>query len=169
MVLTVGALAAATLLGPALGVLAVRAWGGRAERLFEGGTSIVARLGRQLVASARLVAGGPLVLAGALGLSMLNHATGITLFIALTRAITGQDVSYGAMATVYPTGILSLVLPIAPAGMGVGHVAFDRLFAAIGLKGGATVFNVFLLGQITPNLLGAIPYLTLRRSLPKAE
>jgi len=37
------------------------------------------------------------------------------------------------------------------------------LFEAIGLSGGATVFNVYLLGQIVPCLLGIFPFLTLRR------
>jgi uncharacterized membrane protein YbhN (UPF0104 family) len=169
MVITVGFLACATIIGPAIGVLAVRRWGDRVEKLFGGGTSFVARMGRQLVASARLVAAGPLVLLGALGLSMTTHACGITLFIALTRTITGQDVTYGQLATVYPMGILSLVLPISPGGFGVGHLAFDRLFAAVGLTGGATVFNVFLLGQLSPSVIGVIPYLALRRSLPKGE
>jgi len=169
MVVTVGLLAAATIVGPAIGILVVRKWGDRAERFFGGGTTFVARMGRQLVASARLVANGPHLLLGALALSMMTHASGITLFIALTHTITGQDVSYGQLATVYPMGILSLVLPIAPGGFGVGHLAFDRLFAAVGLTGGATVFNVFILGQLAPCVIGVIPYLALRRALPKSE
>jgi len=57
-----------------------------------------------------------------------------------------------------------MILPISPAGLGVGHVAFDRLFSMIGLHDGATVFNVYLIGQLTPCLLGVIPYLALRRT-----
>ncbi len=167
MVVTVALLALATLVGPALGILVVRKWGDRVEARIGGGTSFVARTSRQLVASARLVASGPGWLLGALVASMGTHATGLSLFIALTHAITHQDVSYGQLATVYPSGVLSLVLPISPAGFGVGHLAFDRLFAAIGLTGGATVFNVFILGQMAPSVLGVIPYLAMRRSLPK--
>jgi hypothetical protein len=58
-------------------------------------------------------------------------------------------------------------LPISPGGFGVGHLAFDRLFAAIGLTGGATVFNVFILGQMAPSLIGVVPYLMMRRTLPQ--
>jgi hypothetical protein len=109
------------------------------------------------------------VLLGALGISMALHTVGFMLFVFFTKRLTGQDVSYGAIASIYPTGLLSMMLPVAQAGLGVGHVAFDRLFAAVGLTGGATVFNVFMLGQLTPSLLGVIPYIFLRSSLPKAN
>ena len=79
------------------------------------------------------------------------------------RALLEQDVPYSAVATVFPLGLLTLVLPISPSGLGVGHVAFKRLFEAIGLTGGATVFNVYLLGQITPCLLGVFSFLSLKR------
>ena len=52
-----------------------------------------------------------------------------------------------------------------------GHVAFDKLFAIIGLHGGATVFNVYVIGVLVPCLIGVVPYLALRRSgtLPTAD
>lgn len=168
MVVTVAGFTAAFLVGPALFVALVRRIGGRLEAAV-GGSSFVARILGQLVASARLFSGKPLVLLGALVASMLLHGVGLVFFTVLTRQLTGQDVSYGQIATVYPTGLLSVVLPVAPAGLGVGHMAFDRLFSAVGLTGGATVFNVFLLGQITPCLVGAAPYLALRSQLPTSE
>lgn len=165
MVLTVGALAGAFLVGPALLVLAVRRAGDRIQKAISG-TSRLARLLGQLVASARLLAGSPRVLLATLALSMALHGIGMSLFTLFTRELTNQDVTYDQIATVYPMGLLSIVLPIAPAGFGVGHAAFGSLFAAIGLRDGATVFNVFLLGQIAPCLVGAIPYLLLRSELP---
>ncbi len=36
----------------------------------------------------------------------------------------------------FPLGLLTMVLPISPAGLGRGHVAFKRLFEAIGLPAG---------------------------------
>ena len=59
--------------------------------------------------------------------------------------------------------MLSLVLPISPGGIGVGHVAFAELFKLIGVEGGATIFNVYLVGQIAPAMLGAIPYVLEKR------
>jgi uncharacterized membrane protein YbhN (UPF0104 family) len=117
----------------------------------------------QLVGAVRLLASGPKQLLVALGLSMVIHAASMAFFTLLTVVITGQDVAYTTVATVFPLGILTMVLPITPAGLGVAHVAFDRLFTAIGLTGGATVFNVYLLGTIAPSLVGVFPYLALKR------
>ncbi len=81
----------------------------------------------------------------------------------LATAITGQDIAVSTLASVYPLGMLTLVLPISYAGFGVGHVAFDQLFTLVGLTGGATVLNAYLISQVVPCLFGVIPYLTLRR------
>jgi glycosyltransferase 2 family protein len=128
-----------------------------------GGTTRLARILGQLVAAARLVSARPRTLLVALGFAIAAHLAGILLFATLATAITANDVSIVQMAGVYPLGMLSMVLPISYAGFGVGHVAFDQLFAMIGLGGGATVLNVYLIGQTVPCLFGVIPYLTLRR------
>lgn len=165
MVLTVAAFTAAFLVAPALFVALVRKIGDRIERRVTGPNRL-AKLLRQLVLAARLFSERPRALVTALLMSMALHGTGMLLFTLLTPELTGQQVTFAKIATVYPTGLLSVVLPIAPAGFGVGHAAFAKLFEAIGLEGGANVFNVFLLGQITPCLVGAAPYLMLRSELP---
>ena len=61
--------------------------------------------------------------------------------------------------TVIPLGFITLALPIAPGGIGVGHVLFEKLFAAFSISRGAIYFNnYFLLGTIV-NLSGFIPYI----------
>ena len=166
----VALLAVITIVGPAVALIIVRRQGDRLDR-WTGGTTKVAKLLNQLVAAARLVSAGPRYLLMTLGISMAMHAGAMLLFTTLTNAITQQGVSLSALATIYPLGIITVVLPVSPAGIGVGHVAFDRLFALIGLEGGATVFNVFLIGQMAPCLLGVIPYLALKRegTLPSQE
>jgi hypothetical protein len=159
---TVVLIGAATFVGGAGALLLVRRAGARLER-FTRGPSAIARVLTQLVASMRILSAGPRRLLGALLLSMLYHAAGLTLFSVLTGAIVPPPIPYPAVATVFPLGILTLLLPLSPAGMGVGHVAFKRLFDAIGLAGGATVFNVYLLGQLAPCLLGVFPFLALKR------
>lgn len=159
----VTAIGAATIFGGALALVIVRRAGARLDR-YTSGPSKLSRLLNQLVASMRLLSKGPRQLATALGLSMAAHALGMAFFTALTRALLERDVPYAAVATVFPLGVLTLVLPISPSGLGVGHVAFKRLFEAIGLAGGATVFNVYLLGQITPCLFGVFWFLSLRRA-----
>lgn len=132
------------------------------------GTTRFGKIFAQLVAALRLVSAAPGQLVRALVYSVGIHALGIGFFTVLVRALAGHDVGFSEMATVYPLGILTLILPISPSGLGVGHVAFDKLFDAIGLSGGATVFNVYLLGTIAPYLAGFVPYLALKRE-PIAE
>jgi uncharacterized protein (TIRG00374 family) len=163
LAMAVAFLGVCTVVGPALFVLFMRRAGDRLEA-WTSGTTAIAKLAGRLVAAARLLSAGPKQLVIALGFSMLTHAGTMTFFLMLARAITEVDVPFSSIATVFPLGVLTMILPIAPAGLGVGHVAFERLFAMIGLHDGATVFNVYLIGQLAPCLLGVIPYLALRRS-----
>ncbi len=66
------------------------------------------------------------------------------------------------LAPVFPFGILITAIPLAPGGLGVGHTAFDKLFQVVGLPGGANVFNLYVLSQLALNLLGLIPYLSMK-------
>ncbi|MBX3228437.1 MAG: flippase-like domain-containing protein [Labilithrix sp.] len=159
---TVLTLGAGTVLGAGAFLLFIRVGGARLES-WTSGPSAISKVLNQLVAATRLLVSGPRELVVALGLSMTMHAAGMAFFTLLTVSITGQDVAYATVATVFPLGVLTMVLPVAPAGLGVAHVAFERLFSAVGLTGGATVFNVYLLGSITPSLLGVFPYLALKR------
>jgi uncharacterized protein (TIRG00374 family) len=127
------------------------------------GSSRVRALIRQLVSATRLISAGPGTLIGALGLAVVMHLTGMLIFAVLATAVTADNVSLWGIASVYPLGMLTLLMPISPSGIGVGHVAFERLFSLVGLTGGATAFNLFLIGQTVPCLVGAFPYLTLRR------
>lgn len=170
LALTVIALGAAVLVGGVLSLVLVRVAGPRLDH-YTTGSSKLAKLLNQLVAALRLLSGAPRGPLTAFVISLSIHASGIGVFTVFTQAILESDVSYSAVATVFPIGLLSLVLPISPSGLGVGHVAFKRLFETIGIAGGATVFNVYLLGQIVPSLLGVFPFLSLKRrgDLPTAE
>lgn len=78
-------------------------------------------------------------------------------FLAVT--LTSQSIDVFVYALVHPVGILTTALPLAPGGLGIGHIAFDRLFVMAGLTGGANVFNVMVLTQLALNLTGLVPYL----------
>ena len=43
------------------------------------------------------------------------------------------------------------------------------LFSMIGLSQGASIFNVFLLSQMALNMLGAIPYISLKKQEPVGD
>ncbi len=73
-----------------------------------------------------------------------------------------QGFDASLLAPIFPFGILVTAIPLAPGGLGVGHAAFEKLFSLVGLPGGANVFNVYVLSQLVMNLLGIIPYLSLK-------
>lgn len=100
----------------------------------------------------------PLTFASAFALSALMHGLFITLFFVLARNVTDLTLSPVEVGVIYPLGMLTGILPLAPGGIGVGHAAFASLFQLFGATRGADAFNVFLLGQLAPNLLGVVPY-----------
>jgi hypothetical protein len=156
------ALAAAMIVGGLLALYLVRALGARLDE-YTSGPSKIAKLLNQLVASLRIISQGPKQIAIALGVSTLYHFGSIGFFAVVTNALLHTDTSYASMATVVPIGLLTLLLPVSPGGIGVGHVAFQKLFETIGITGGANIFNVFVLGQNSPAILGVIPFLTLKK------
>jgi hypothetical protein len=166
LVFTVILLALGAFGGPVVLSLLMRLIGKPLDKLAARPGKIWALLG-QLTNSVRLVSRRPLILLAAVLVSMGIHGSAFALFATFTTQINGVAPDYGALATVFPIGMLSLVLPISPAGVGVGHVAFAELFKLIGVDGGATIFNVYLVGQIAPAMLGAIPYVLEKRTLPQ--
>lgn len=161
LALIVGVLGIAVLVLPGLVLLAIRRTGDRFDRWTHGATRFAALLGR-LLQAARVVCDRPARLALAIALAVALHVLGMVLFFSLTLAITHQDAGLSTLAGIYPLGMVTTVIPISPAGIGIGHVAFDRLFTLVGLRGGATVFNVFLVSQLVPCVLGAVPYISAR-------
>jgi len=101
-------------------------------------------------------------------ISLFIHTGNLTYFYLITSALLGAAPPVPAVSVIFPIGTLTLMLPVSVAGVGVGHMAFDQLFSAIGLSGGANAFHVFIIGDVGPTLLGAIPYLILRRTRPGA-
>ena len=69
------------------------------------------------------------------------------------------DIDLTLLSLVFPIGILITVIPLAPGGLGVGHLAFNSLFAVIGLENGATIFNIYILSLLVLNLCSGIAYL----------
>jgi uncharacterized membrane protein YbhN (UPF0104 family) len=121
---------------------------------------------RKIYEALRDYRNSPKTLVFAVGLSVVIQAFAITYAYVLTQRLTGQSPPIGVFGTIFPIGIMVTAVPLAPGGLGVGHVAFDQLFTMAGLTGGATVFNVIVLGQLSLNLLGFIPYLLHRTRLP---
>jgi hypothetical protein len=109
----------------------------------------------------------PSVLVWAFLISICIQSAALSYGFFLTKnLIPGASPGVLDFAVIFPLGVMSTALPLAPGGLGVGHVAFDRLYQLIGLTGGANVFNVMVLGQLALNLLGFIPYLLFKTKLP---
>lgn len=81
--------------------------------------------------------------------------------------VTGEtDITWKAVLFVVPMGFLVSALPIAPAGIGVGQVAFAYLFQAYFQKPtqfGATAITAFQLAMVCWALIGAVLYLKRRK------
>lgn len=75
----------------------------------------------------------------------------------------GNAFSLPDFAAIFPIGFLAAALPIAPGGLGVGHLAFEQLYSFIGIAHGANIYNCVFLGQSALNLLGLVPYLLLKK------
>jgi uncharacterized protein (TIRG00374 family) len=100
-------------------------------------------------------------------ISLLIQGMSLALFyfIAINVPTLNSNLNFSAIASIFPIGMLTAALPIAPGGLGVGHVAFDRLFEAVGLSGGANIFNIFTLSQLALNLTGVIAYLSMKKKV----
>lgn len=111
----------------------------------------------------------PVWLLGTVIISITIQLGSLAYALYVTEQLTGLRPDMMTFATVYPLGVLATAVPLAPGGLGVGHIAFDRLFHLAGWSGGANVFNVIVMGQLAMNLLGFIPYLLHKRKLPVGE
>jgi hypothetical protein len=94
-----------------------------------------------------------------IGLSIaIQHVT-LTAFYSLTSPFYGKYIPMPYIITFIPVGFLAVAVPISPAGVGIGHAIFDKLFNFINVSGGASLFNLYFLLQVSINLLGIFPYL----------
>lgn len=95
-----------------------------------------------------------------LGMSMLIQAVAIFIFWFMANPFaTGADLKISTVFSIMPIGFISLAIPIAPAGMGVGHVVFEKLLGFFGVTNGASLFNLYFFLIMFSNLTGVIPYI----------
>jgi len=89
----------------------------------------------------------------------------------LITPFLNAPLTLGNAFTCIPAGFVTVAIPISPAGLGVGHFAFAKLFEFFGINNGASLFNIYFIIVVCINLLGAIPYLLYgkRHSLQEAD
>jgi len=92
-------------------------------------------------------------------MSIILHISVAFLFFKIADMIGVTELNLGIQFFIMPVGLISIALPIAPGGVGVGHAVFAMLYGVLGISGGADIFNLYYFPQFAVFLLGGIPYL----------
>ena len=110
----------------------------------------------------RIFKNQPRYLFMALFYSILNHAIISTAIINVVWLFNSEIAAFSQLK-VLPFAMVTTVIPVAPAGIGIGHAAFQSLYSLVGFSQGADAFNLFLALQLPVYLLGAVFYLSLKK------
>lgn len=94
-----------------------------------------------------------------LAISMTCQFLGFLAFWVISHPFYGKAIPLPFIMTFIPIGFMATAIPITPAGLGIGHAIFDKLFHFAGVDGGASFFNLFFVCMVMVNLLGIFPYL----------
>jgi hypothetical protein len=97
------------------------------------------------------------------------HTAAVVMFwvIASPYAEGSFDLKYAF--SFVPLGFVAIAIPIAPSGLGVGHVIFDKLFSFFNVMNGASLFNIYIFTQIFFNIIGLVPYLLNKKEIKEEE
>lgn len=109
----------------------------------------------------------PKILWGSLAISAATHSCVVLSILFCARALGEAQMQVYQIFLLAPIGLLTIALPIAPAGLGVGHVAFNALFLSVGSKLGAEIFTLFVTLQVLVNLSGVFFYIRSPRPTPE--
>jgi uncharacterized protein (TIRG00374 family) len=93
----------------------------------------------------------------------------VVIFWALIYPHVGEHMNFVQAMAFIPIGLMSLALPIAPSGLGVGHAIFQGLFEMSGISNGASLFNLYFVVTLIVNIFGVIPYLLTRMNQPETK
>ncbi|MBC7427444.1 MAG: flippase-like domain-containing protein [Bacteriovorax sp.] len=108
------------------------------------------------------------VLLKSLFISLLSQGCIIGCFWALASPFIPESVSFLNLFTIIPIGFIGASLPVAPAGLGVGHLFFESLFTMLHVEHGASLYNLYFIVNVVVCLLGVFPYMFIKHDL-KAE
>lgn len=106
-----------------------------------------------------------------IGLSVFLQTMNFYSFHLISSPFYGTEIPFKYTITFIPIGFIVSAVPIAPAGLGVGHVIFDKLFSFVGVAGGANFFNLYFCALVFINSFGFLPYIFAgkQHSLKEAE
>jgi uncharacterized membrane protein YbhN (UPF0104 family) len=90
-----------------------------------------------------------------LAISFVGQGIIMVSFILFGHAL-GLEVPLLSYLTLVPLGLMVTAIPISPAGLGVGHVAFLTLFQMGSSDQGANLFTLYMASHALINLTGAV-------------
>lgn len=92
--------------------------------------------------------------------SLAIQFIGVVIFWYLVHPFAeGAELTFAKTAALMPIGFISIAIPIAPAGLGVGHTVFDTLLGFYQVTNGANLFNLYFIIMMIANLTGSVPYI----------
>ena len=94
-----------------------------------------------------------------LGLSIIIQIINVLILKAIVEGVTGQSLELLAIAGIFSTSLIAIVISLAPSGIGVGHYLYDKLFLEFGVLGGADIYNCYLITGVLFSLIGVAPFL----------
>jgi uncharacterized protein (TIRG00374 family) len=109
----------------------------------------------------------PWILVWSLLLSVINFFCMVGVALICGRALGDTTLTFYQYFLLVPIGILTTAIPIAPAGLGVGHAAFRTLFLLVGSTRGSEVFTMMATVQILINLTGVFFYIGSHKITPE--
>lgn len=109
----------------------------------------------------------PAILVQALLLSICTHLFIVVVVIFCSHALGENGIAFYQYFLLVPIGLLTTAVPVAPSGLGVGHVAFAALFKLAGSPMGAEIFTMLVTIQIIWNLTGIFFYLASPKAQPQ--
>ena len=86
------------------------------------------------------------------------HTLIALLFFQVAQLMGIEEMDLATQFFLMPIGLITVAIPLAPGGIGIGHAAFESLYLLAGFSGGADIFNLFIIVQLGVFLLGGIPY-----------
>lgn len=107
-------------------------------------------------------------LAQALLISLLTNMIMLYVFYTIGREIGETSIPFLGYCSIVPAGIITLSIPIAPAGIGVGQAAFYNLFEwyqAHSGTFGAAIITAYQLIQLLVNVSFVFVYLSNKRTI----
>jgi glycosyltransferase 2 family protein len=101
--------------------------------------------------------------------SSIAQIAGVLAFTNLSSISGTPTIPLDVAFTAIPMGFITLAIPLAPGGFGVGHVAFENILQAFQVSGGANHFNLYFVWWTLFSLTGVIPYLLSGTKINKNE